>query len=67
MARDILNAVDALERASGFNRGLGPLVTLLNSSEGADMSSSAEIGELIWAVQKAIDDSLREALSNLKP
>lgn len=65
MTRDILRAVDAVNRAVGINAGLDALVALLFEAEGVDSPPPRAIGELIWSVQKDLKASLAEASKHL--
>lgn len=66
MARDILAAHDAINRAKGSCAGLDALVSLLLGCNENDVPNGKSIAELIWSVQKDLDAALNEAESRLK-
>lgn len=66
MARDLLKASDAINRAKGVNSGLDALVSLMLGCNDADIPDGKSMAELIWAVQKEIDDALDLAERHLR-
>lgn len=66
MARNILAASDAINRAQGINSGLEGVVSLLLGCNDADVPDGKTIAELLWSVQKDMDITLAEAERNLR-
>jgi hypothetical protein len=66
MARDILKATDAIDRAKGLNSGLDALVSLLLGCNDADVPDGKSMAELIWAVQREMDSALTDAERHLR-
>lgn len=67
MARDLSQAYDAVERAQGINAGLDGLVSLLLGCNDADVPSGKCMAELIWSIQKDMDQALKEISAGMKP
>lgn len=66
MARDLLQASDAINRAKDINSGLDGLVSLLLGCNAADVPPGKTLAELLWSVQKDLDRTLKEAAESLK-
>lgn len=66
MARDILRASGAIERAKGINSGIDALVSLMLGCNEADVPDGKSLAELIWSIHKDMDTALDEASSSLK-
>lgn len=66
MARNILAASDAINRAKGINSGLEGVVSLLLGCNDADVPDGKTLAELLWSVQKDMDITLAEAERNLR-
>ncbi len=61
MARDILKASDAIDRAMGVNAGLDALACLMQGCNESDIPDGKSIAELILAVHKEINSALIDA------
>lgn len=66
MARDLLQVSDAINRAKDINSGLDGLVSLLLGCNAADVPTGKTLAELIWSVQKDLDQTLKEAAESLR-
>lgn len=66
MARDLMQVHDAVNRAKEINSGLDALVDLLLGCRDSDVPKGEALAELIWSVQKNMDQTLEEALEVLQ-
>ena len=66
MARNILGACDAIDRAKGINAGFDAMVSLLMSASDADVPNGKALAELLWSVQKDLECELDKAAQSLR-
>ena len=65
MARNFLQAADAIQRAQGVNAGLDGLVALLLGCNDSDVPDGKTLAELIWSIQKDMASNLADAIKHL--
>lgn len=66
MARDMMRTIDAIDRAKGINSGLDALISLLLGCNDADVPKGNALAELLWSLQKDMDQTLTEAAEGLR-
>ena len=66
MARNLMQAMDAVDRAIGINQGLDALVSFLMSIKSSDAPDTKAIGEILWSIQKHLEITLHEVDAGLR-
>lgn len=66
MSRDLMRFHDALFHAQGLANGLGALVALMAACNDADGPTMHQVADLLGALHKDLDATLREAQEGLR-